>query len=87
MGAADGGYVLTMAVRTDVPTFAEIVRKTIASDRGVTFRTYGQNGEHRRPMVHRFPYTKLKGSVPMLEALVMESGNAFLARLQRKEGR
>lgn len=40
--------------------------------RGVTYRTYGDRGQHKRPMVHRWPSSKIRGSIPITMALPIE---------------
>lgn len=70
--------------REPMPTFAEIVSRTFAA--GVTFRRYGLHGELQRPMFHRFPASKLRGSIPASSLLAsnVTRKNALLDRLKRK---
>jgi hypothetical protein len=51
-------------------TFSEIVHNTLFSKRCVTWRTYGMNGEHRRPMFHRF---HCKAPAVTLSSLIAEN--------------
>ncbi len=51
--------------------------------RRVTFRTYGMNGEHRRPMFHRF---EVKGGVRVLDLIAenVARNNSLLRALMKR---
>lgn len=53
------------------------------SARRVSFRVYGDRGQYRRPIVHRFP---IKGGATIAEAMVenVVSHNSLFNRLIRK---
>jgi hypothetical protein len=65
-------------------SFADVVRNTLAA--GVTFRRYGELGELRRPMIHRFPAKRLKCdcSVADLIAESIRRSNPLLQRLMQR---
>lgn len=50
------------------------------TSRAVTLRRYGANGEYVRPMIHRWPKSKVRGSVTFLEYSI-SAHNRLLKRL------
>ena len=70
--------------REPMPSYSEIVRNTFRA--GYTYRRYGQNGELKRRMIHRFPAEKLKCDGSMADVLAenITRSNSLLDRLSRR---
>jgi hypothetical protein len=57
----------------------------LSTRRRVSYRRYGLNGEHRRPIVHRFDIKGGDTMMDLIKASITQS-NPLLRRLMAKHG-
>ena len=80
-----GMQIRELGVPSDWPdTLAHLFDCTM--QKAVTSRTYGDRGQHKRPMFHRWPCAKVRGSVPMSQVMILniyDSSPLMRALVQR----
>lgn len=67
------------------PSITEIVSNVLRANmkRGVTYRYYGPNGEHKRMMVHRWSASKIRGAKPYATEGIMKNNSLLSALMKR----